>query len=358
MVIKKENEFKKVLLIRLDNMGDLLMTTPAIRAIKESLRDVELTLLGSPGGCALAKYIPEIDKTIPFDAPWVKTKNFYPRPDTTSLLIKKLASENFDASIVFSVYSQNPIPGIIVSYLANIPRRIAYCHEKCYQLITDWVEDHEPQKFILHEVERQLNLVKTLGFMTKNTRLSLKIPVERRYRLLRILANEGINIQKPWVILHTTATSDKRIYSAEGFVKVAKMFYQKLSYQVIFSGVLDEVPYISKIYRSAGEGTFLLAGKIDLAEFINLIAISPLLVSNNSGPVHIAAALKTPVVDLYSRTNPQHLPWEVKKKVLYFDPPKNGQDFSLAQVPPETVFKAALELLSKDKTLSFTHSRI
>ncbi len=350
MVNKGKNNFKNILAIRLDNMGDLLMTTPALRAIKESCPSAKLTLLGSTGGSKIAKFIPEIDDTITFEAPWVKSANIHSDSGETFKLIKLIESRRFDAAIVFTVYSQNPMPAVMIAFLANIHRRIAYSHEKCYQLITDYKDDLEPQEFVIHEVQRQLNLVKILGFETKQTKLSLNVPLSGRRKLVDVLLKLGVNLQKPWVIIHTTATSKKRIYSPKGFAEIGKMFSQKLSYQVLFTGIKGEIEYISKIYQQVGKGSFLLAGKIDLPELINLIYLSPLLISNNSGPVHIASSLGTPVIDLYSRTNPQHIPWQVKNKVLYFDPPIDGKDFSLNQVPPETVFKTSLEMLSTSQS--------
>ena len=65
--------------------------------------------------------------------------------------------------------------------------------------------------------------------------------------------------------------------------------------------------------------SFSLAGELDLGEMAALLALSPILVSNNTGPVHIAAATGTPVVDLYALTNPQHTPWKVPQRVLFHD---------------------------------------
>src|SRR5205823_15055290 len=62
-----------------------------------------------------------------------------------------------------------------------------------------------------------------------------------------------------------------------------------------------------------------LVGQVDDAQLVALIAMAKLLISNNTGPVHMAAAVQTPVVDLYARTNPEHTPWQVSSRVLYFD---------------------------------------
>ena len=98
-----------------------------------------------------------------------------------------------------------------------------------------------------------------------------------------------------------------------------------------------------------------LAGELVLAELAALVREADLLVTNNTGPAHIAAAVGTPVVDLYALTNPQHTPWQVRSRVLFHDVPCRycyksecpaGHHDCLRGVPPETVAAAACELLA------------
>src|SRR5207302_7487370 len=91
-----------------------------------------------------------------------------------------------------------------------------------------------------------------------------------------------------------------------------------------------------------------------------LIALAPLLISNNTGPVHVAAAVGTPVVDLYALTNPQHTPWAVPSRVLSYDVPckycyksvcPEGHHDCLRRVTPDAVVEAACELLREGGVL-------
>jgi ADP-heptose:LPS heptosyltransferase len=98
-----------------------------------------------------------------------------------------------------------------------------------------------------------------------------------------------------------------------------------------------------------------LAGQLSLAELGALIEAADLVICNNTGPAHIAAAVGTPVVDLYALTNPQHTPWQVESRVLFHDVPcrncyksvcPTGGHECLRGVPPERVAAAARELLA------------
>ncbi|HWW73137.1 MAG TPA: glycosyltransferase family 9 protein, partial [Duganella sp.] len=109
----------------------------------------------------------------------------------------------------------------------------------------------------------------------------------------------------------------------------------------------------------SGDVAHSLAGELDLGRLGAAIALTPVLVCNNTGPAHVAAALGTPVVDLYALTNPQHTPWQVESRVLFHDVPcrycyksvcPQGHHACLAGVEPGRVVTAVLSLLgSKDR---------
>src|ERR1041385_630008 len=123
---------EKILCVRLDNLGDVLMTTPALRAFKESGPGGRLTLLASPAAAELAPLIPEVDDAIFYDAPWMKSAP--PRADGASerAMARLLRARGFDAAVVFTVYSQNPLPAALLCRMADIPLRLAHCRENPY----------------------------------------------------------------------------------------------------------------------------------------------------------------------------------------------------------------------------------
>jgi lipopolysaccharide heptosyltransferase II len=344
---------RKILCVRVDNMGDVLMSTPAIRALKETF-NAEITLLASNSGSEIAAHIPEIDRVILFDAPWVKT---YGEPPTGQSLLKmaqRLRAEAFDAAIIFTVYSQNPLPAAMLTFLAGIPLRLAHSHENPYALLTDWVPDPEPQKLIRHEVRRQLDLVATVGAHTDDERLSLRTTPAIQERMVGLLAAQGIDPSEPWLILHPGVSEERRRYSEDGFIEVGRALSQELACRILVTGVGREASIVQRVAEGIGSAAVPLAGMLSLAELIHLIELAPLLIANNTGPIHMAAALGTPVVDVYANTNPQHAPWRVKHRLLIFDVPcKDCQrnicpmDHSEQQVrgvQPQEIVDAALSL--------------
>ncbi len=329
------------------------MTTAAIRALREARPGRHVTLLTSPAGAPIASLVPDIDDVLVYDAPWMMATA--PRTDSEPefRMIERLRAGHFDAAVIFTVYSQNPLPSALLCYLSDIPLRLAYCHENPYQLLTDWVLDPEPAREVRHEVRRQLDLVATVGCRAQDERLSLRVPATARRRVSALLEEVGIDRTRRWLLVHPGATAPSRRYPPEAFAQVARRLVLDEGWQVVFTGTAPERPLIEGIQRAMAAPSQSLAGSVKLPELVALVEAAPLLLSNNTGPVHIAAAVGTPVVDLYALTNPQHTPWAVPARVLSHDVPckwcyksvcPEGHNNCLTLVTPESVVRAVSEL--------------
>jgi lipopolysaccharide heptosyltransferase II len=268
-------------------------------------------------------------------------------------MLARLRAGRFDGAVLFTVYSQNPLPAATLCYLADVPRRLAHCHENPYQLLTDWVVDPEPTRCTRHEVRRQLDLVGAIGCTSTDDRLSLRVPAAARARVAHLLRSRELD-DRPWVLLHPGATAPSRRYPPELFAEAARGLAQAAGCAIVMSGVEGEPGLPETLQATIGAEVHALAG-LPLDDFAALVAAAPLLVSNNSGPVHVAAAVGTPVVDLYALTNPQHTPWAVPHRVLFHDVPckycyksvcPEGHHACLRGVSPSTVVEAALTLLA------------
>jgi ADP-heptose:LPS heptosyltransferase len=360
-------KFKNILCVRLDNLGDVLMTTPAIRALKESVRGRRITLLASSTGAAISGNIPEIDHTILFDSPWEKDINAIPC-DIVSNLIGQLKERNFDAAVIFTVYSQNPLPIAMLCYLAGIPRVAGYCRENPYKLMTDWIPDPEPIYDIKHEVNRQLDLVNFFGCTTKDNSLSLKISSEAVIRTEDKLAAIGIDLNKKLIIMHPGVSESRRQYPTNLYAEAAKRITGGTDWQLLLTGLLSEKELTDRVAEEGGKKAFSLAGMLNMEELIAAIKISSLLIANNTGPVHIAAAMKTPALVLYALTNPQHAPWNIPYRILPFDVPEEkrsknviirmAHEKAFKRIPepvrPEDIVNAARELIKEKKAVKKT----
>ncbi|MEA2378153.1 MAG: hypothetical protein QOD13_2060 [Thermoleophilaceae bacterium] len=347
---------QRVLCVRLDTLGDVLMTGPALRALRAAAPGRRLTLLTSPPGAAAGNLMPEVDETMVYDAPWMKReRNGGSAPDEH--LLGALRDGGFDAAVIFTVYTQSPLPAALMCHLAGVPRRAAHCRENPYGLLTDWLPEREPEDLQRHEVRRQLALVESLGATAPNAPLQVEVPEAARASVRAMLA--GADLDGAWAVVHPGATAQSRRYPVELWGQACRTLAEEHGLRLVFTGDPSEVEVAARAHELAGEPGPMLAGQLGLDELAALLEAAPLLMAGNSGPVHLAAAVGTPVVDLYALTNPQHMPWMVPSRVLFHDVPcrwcyrsvcPQGHHLCLRGVRPDRVVAAAVELLAETAT--------
>lgn len=356
----------RILCIRPDNIGDVVMTGPALAHLKRCNPGAELTLLTSSAGKTIAPFLPCIDRTLAFDLPWLKHGAAESGRETRRNLadfIEFLAWENFQAAVIFTVYSQNPLPAAMLCYQAGIPAVGGYCRENPYDLISHWIPEEEPYDLIRHEVERQLLLAERLtGIRAENDCPEITVPARMLRQVLYRIAGRGLDPARPWLVLHPGVSERKRMYPEEGMKRVAARLAGE-GVQVVLTGTKGESGLCRRIAEATGGRGINTAGELSPGELIALLHQAPLLLANNTGPVHIAAACRTPVLVLYALTNPQHTPWKTASRVLYFPVPSGLQSRNKvvehaalkafpapASLPdPETVCREALAMLASGK---------
>lgn len=346
---------RRVLGVRLDTLGDVMMTGPALRAMKESAPGRHVTVLTSSSGAEAARLMPFVDDILVYEAPWMKSGSGQESAAADRSFIERLRAGHFDAAAIFTVYSQNPLPAALVCYLADIPLRLGHSRENPYRLLTDWVREPEPETCIRHEVRRQLDLVATVGAYTADERLSLTIPPEARERVNVLLEPFAEEPPDRWVVIHAGATAASRRYPPEHFAAVGRRLIDELGCRLFFTGTAAEEELVEFIRGAMRAPSHSLVGRLSLSELAALLERMALLISNNTGTVHVAAAAGTPLIDLYALTNPQHTPWHVPHRVLSHDVPckfcykstcPEGHHDCLRLVLPDEVVRAAAELLA------------
>jgi ADP-heptose:LPS heptosyltransferase len=259
----------------------------------------------------------------------------------------------------------------MLAYLAGIPKRLSYCRENPYELLTDWVPDQEPYNSIKHQVRRDLDLVATVGATSACDQLMLRVNNDLKKTVNQILVEQGIDTRSPWLIFHPGVSDTKREYPINQWAAAGNELAGK-GHQLLLTGAAAEIQLCERIRQLIGEGSKNMAGLFSLEAFITLISMAPAVISVNTGTVHIAAATGTPVVVLYALTNPQHTPWKVPCKVLPFHVPESAQSknevirhvnrflYSESVNMPDgiAVASAAEELLNAEHDVSFADAVI
>ncbi len=347
---------RDLLCVRLDTIGDVIMSEPAMRALKETRPDRRLTLLTSSAGAEAGRMLDCVDEVMVYDAPWLKATPARSDTSTDRRVTARLAGAGFGGALIFTVFSQSPLPAALMCYMAGIPLRLAYCRENPYQLLTDWLPETDSGFHAKHEVRRQLDMAAAIGCTTRDSRMRVRVEealVGEVFLQLSGLAGAG-----PLVVIHPGASAPSRRYPPEAFAEAGRALYDRLGAQIALSGSEEERRLVHRVAAMMDRPCLPLAGMLGLPELAALLSVAHVLITNNTGPAHIAAAVGTPVVDLYALTNPQHTPWAVPSRVLFHDVGckycyksvcPHGHHACLELVEPSEVAEAAADLISEGR---------
>jgi len=292
-------EAKKILAVRLDNIGDVIMLGPALRAVKETSPQAHLTLLATPGGATAVPLLPWIDDVIVWRPIWQDVGGRMPfDPARERELIDLLAGQEFDAALIFTSFSQTPhVPGY-VCYLAGIPLRAGESKEFGGSTLTTELKGAPDE---LHQAERNLCLVEHLGFVARERQLVVTIPDTARNAIPDLLDKTEVNPHQPFILLHPGASAHARRYPAERFGILARLLTRR-DWQVLVTGVERESALIQEVIAHAPKARYLI-GDTTLAEYAALVERAKLVICNDTLPMHLSDAVRTPLVVLFSGTD-------------------------------------------------------
>jgi ADP-heptose:LPS heptosyltransferase len=297
---------KNILAVRLDNIGDVVMLGPALRTVKETSPQAHLTLLASPAGSNAVPLLPWIDDVITWRPVWqdvgtlsggqVRRMPFDPERERE--LISMLAERKFDAALIFTSFSQTPhVPGY-VCYLAGIALRAGESKEFGGSTLTTELRGAPDE---LHQVERNLRLVEHLGFVARDRRLKLVIPEQARQAVPSLLERVGFDPAAPFLLVHPGASAQARRYPVERFGIVARLLSRR-GWPILVTGLEREATLLAELMQQAPNARCLVGGTT-VAEYAALVERAALVICNDTLPMHLADAVGTPEVVLFSGTD-------------------------------------------------------
>lgn len=296
----------RVLVVRLDNLGDVVMATPALRALRAALRPgARLDLLASPGGALLAPLLADVDEVLVASAVWQDADGRLPLDPARELaLVDRL--RGYDAVVALTSFAQSPWPVAYAAYLAGVPVRVGVSKEFGGSLLTHWVTAPPDEQ---HQTDRALALLAHAGVPDRGRHLSLRVPAEARERAQQVRAAAGL--PEAYAVLAPGASCPSRRWPPERFAAVAA----RLGLPVAVVGTEKEAPLVDAV---TGPGVVGLAGQLDVPALAALIEGAQVALTNNSGGMHLADAVGTPVVALFAGTEDesQFAPRSVPARLL------------------------------------------
>ena len=345
-------EARRLLVMRLDNIGDVVMTGPVLRALKENLPGASITLMASPGGKEAAPLLPWVDEVFAWRVLWQDIGRLSFDPAREWELIEALRG-CYDAAIILTSFKQTPHPAGYACYLAGIPLRLGESKEWGGGVLTD---EAPPAPDELHQVERNLRLIEHVGFVVEDRSLSLHVPEEARGTVVELLQARGVAPDAPYVLLNPWASAQARTYPTHRFAFAARLLSEETGWPVVVSGTEADRSRSGELLDVLGDRGVDLVGATGLSELAALVEGARLVLTNNTSTMHLLDALRTPGVVLFSGTEleeqwrPRDVPHRLLRRETWCSPcyafscPYN---LECLDISPEEVAEAGLSLLAE-----------
>jgi ADP-heptose:LPS heptosyltransferase len=278
----------RTLAVRLDSLGDLLVTGPAIRAL--SAGSDHLALLCGPRGRDVAELLPGVDEVACWRAPWIDPEPDPVDRDEMERLRTELEAGRYDRAVVFTSFHQSALPTALLLRLAGVPWVGAISEDypgALLDLRVTGVPDDIP------EHERALWLARAAGAELPPGDDGL--PAVRRDPAARPAA-----LEPPYVVLHPGTSAPARAWAPQRYRFLADRLVE-LGHRVVVTGGPGEEALTAFV---AGGVALDLGGRLTVPQLAEVLALADVVVVGNTGPAHLAAAVRTPVVSLYAPTVP------------------------------------------------------
>lgn len=339
-------DLERLLVVRPDNLGDVLMAGPALRALRRAAPGARIELLAAPVGAAAAELLPEVDTVLTSSVSWQQTASDDVPLAADLDLVGRIGRGRYQAAVILTSFSQSPWPAGYLCRLAGVPVRVGMSKEFGGAGLSHWVPSPPDG---MHQVDRALHLLGRVGVPPVEGRLHARLPPAAVRAARTLLSRFGT--AGPYALILPGASCPARRYPAGRFARVAAAL-AAAGLGVVVAGTAKEAPLVAEA-ADAVPGAVALAGGVDVPTLAAVAAAASVVVCNNSGGAHLAGAVGTPVVVLFAGTEQvgQYRPRFVPASVLtvptrctpcrQFTCPYAGE---CLDIPPERVAAEALRL--------------
>lgn len=289
----KVNGQRRILLLRLDRLGDVVLSTPVISALRKHFPKAYIAMAVRPACEDVVAFHRDLDEWFVYDK-----EGKHRSIAATWQFARELRRHQFDTAIVLHPSTRSHF----IPWLAGIPNRIGYDRKNSW-LLTRRVP-HDKQLGRKHEAQYTLDLLQSLGVDAKNPLPSVAVRREAHDFIVAELRKAGISPEDKLVAVHPSASCPSKRWLPERFAQVADRLIKECRTRVIVLAGEKDAVYAHKMVEAMQQPALNLAGKLSVGQSAGLMSQCQLLLSNDSGPVHLATAVKTPVVAIFGRNQP------------------------------------------------------
>jgi len=288
------NKIKNILVIKLRYLGDVVVTTPVFKELRYHYPKAFIAALVNKGTEAMLTQNPDIDKLLVLEKYKNPVLNFIKQIG----LINILRGLHFDLVLELTANDR----GAFLGFMSGAKRRVGFKPAKMKKLdrrllFTDLITPNEKE----HIIEHHLRMIKHLGYFPLRKDLSLYWSKEDETDCQQVLRKKGLSLNDHFVVLHPILQARYRAWRIEGYAAICDYLQKKWNVRTILicGNYTDEIGFVNKIVEKSESPPVHLGGQLSLKQLPALLSHAMLFIGIDSGPMHMAAAVKTPVVAIF-----------------------------------------------------------
>lgn len=297
---------RRILVIRLDLIGDLVLTMPLVQALKKAYPSAEIDLLATPASSKIVAFHPDLSEIMAYDPNiWRRPQALLRRKNWREAwaLRQRLRARNYDL-----VVCAHGAWASVIALLSGAPRRVGFAKESYPGLLTDaipgghWLPgDHQ------HEVDYGLQLARAAGASAEMLDRVPYLAVDQQSlpQVEALLAQEGLRAGKPLIACHVAShNGQSKRWPIPYWATLLDRLIREDGANVVLTGAAGDLPFVTEVVQRMREQPINLAGKTSLLQLAALLKRADLLITGDSGPMHIGAAVGTPLIAIHGPTDP------------------------------------------------------
>ena len=285
----------RILVVKLDHIGDVLLATPVLSNLRQAYPNTELHALCGKWSRVILENHPDVDQVIEYNSPAFCRSEAPTTLKQTGQLLKHLRHQNYDLLIEL----RGDLRIIWFSILKVSPKRLCRASLQIANKLGF-------QKFSSrHEARRNLDVLKQTDIATPIHNTTFSISEENEAYASKLLGEQQIERELPIITIHPGSPISIKRWKPERFAELADWLITKKRAQILFVGVPDEVQIITQIQALMKNESINIAGKTTIPQLASILNISSMFVGNDSGPMHLAAAVGIPTIGLYGPGDPK-----------------------------------------------------
>lgn len=282
---------KKILLVRTDRLGDVILSTPVIKNLKLAFPQASIFFMCRPYTKEAVLGNPWLDDVIVYDK-YGKHKSFLATIKFSFYLRRK----RFDWAIILHPTNR----AHLLAFLAGIPFRAGW--NKKLGFLLNKKLTHTKDKGQKHESDYSLDVLRSLDIPIKEKNTYFSIDAQAQSKVEELLRAKGVRENDKFIVIHPCASCISKRWPTGYFIELIRLLKKEINYKIIVVSSENEKEFVKELTDSLE--VIDLCGKLSISELGSLLKKAMLFISNDSGPVHIAASLNTPVISIFGRKNP------------------------------------------------------